>query len=182
MRDELDNQLCKKYPKIFRDRHADMRTTAMCWGFECDDGWYNILNQACSLIQGHIDWRRKQRAIALRYNRALKSALSGDISNLIKFHTYKGVVTEYTTKRVEEDITNAKFRDVPEKIPQVVATQVKEKFGTLRFYVYGSDKYCDGVISMAEALSGVTCEVCGNSGKTNNSGWLKTLCEIHERE
>lgn len=182
MRNELDNQLCKKYPKIFRDRHADMQITAMCWGFECDDGWYNILNQACSLIQGHIDWRRKQRAIVLRYNRALKSALSGDTSKLIKFHTYKDVVTEYTTKKVEDDIKNAQYRNVPEKISQVVATQVKEKFGTLRFYTEGGDEYCGGVISMAEAISGVTCERCGNPGKTNNSGWLKTLCETHERE
>ena len=29
MTTELDNKLCTKYPKIFADRHADMRTTAM---------------------------------------------------------------------------------------------------------------------------------------------------------
>ena len=33
MREELDKLLCEKYPLLFKDRNADMRTTAMCWGF-----------------------------------------------------------------------------------------------------------------------------------------------------
>ena len=33
MRQELDQLLCERYPKIFANRHADMKTTAMCWGF-----------------------------------------------------------------------------------------------------------------------------------------------------
>jgi len=37
MKQELDELLCKKYPKIFKDRYADMQTTAMCWGFEHDE-------------------------------------------------------------------------------------------------------------------------------------------------
>ena len=31
MRKELDEALCAKYPLIFRDRHANMQVTAMCW-------------------------------------------------------------------------------------------------------------------------------------------------------
>ena len=42
MRKELDEKLCEKYPLIFKNRHADMTETAMCWGFECGDGWFNI--------------------------------------------------------------------------------------------------------------------------------------------
>jgi hypothetical protein len=38
MREELDKKLVEKYPKIFAQRFDDMRTTAMCWGFDCDDG------------------------------------------------------------------------------------------------------------------------------------------------
>jgi len=30
MRKELDEALCARYPLIFKDRNADMRTTAMC--------------------------------------------------------------------------------------------------------------------------------------------------------
>jgi len=61
--------------------------------------------------------------------------------------------------------------------PQIEATQVKEKYGGLRFYVNYCDDYIRGLISMAETLSYKTCEECGNPGKTNDDGWIITLCE-----
>ena len=50
MRKELDEALCARYPLVFRDRNADMRTTAMCWGLECGDGWYNIIDVLCGKL------------------------------------------------------------------------------------------------------------------------------------
>lgn len=184
MKLELDELLCKKYPKIFKDRYADMRTTAMCWGFEHDNGWFDILDLLCGQIQGHIDWRRKERAKALRFNRALKQALAGNEDNLIKYFSYKGKVTDYTMRSVDEAIEKATYREVPEKIRQVVASQVKEKFGTLRFYYDGGDEYIHGLASMAEAMSARTCESCGVPAKTGGSGWLRTMCQpcIDSRE
>jgi len=67
-------------------------------------------------------------------------------------------------------------------VPQVTVDQVKEKFGTLRFYYTGGDDYIDGLVSMAESMSGVTCEECGNPGSTVGRGWLTTLCEKHAEE
>jgi len=61
--------------------------------------------------------------------------------------------------------------------PQIEATQVKEKYGGLRFYVNHYDDYIRGLISMAETLSYKTCEDCGNPGKTNHDGWIITLCD-----
>lgn len=181
MSPELDKELCEKYPKIFKNRHASMQTTAMCWGFECGDGWYNIINKLCSNIQGHIDWKRKERVRALQYNRALKAALAGDKSKLIKWHTIKGVADSYTYKRVENDISNPQYRTVTEKIRQVVAVQVKEKFGGLRFYYEGGDEYINGLSAMAESMSYVTCETCGKPGKSTSDGWIRTLCEEHAK-
>lgn len=57
--------------------------------------------------------------------------------------------------------------------------QIKEKYGTLRIYYSGGDDYVSGLISMAEAISAKTCEVCGNKGRSNKSGWITTLCEAH---
>jgi hypothetical protein len=68
------------------------------------------------------------------------------------------------------------------EIPQVVVTQVKEKFGSLRFYYDGGDEYVSGLVSMAEAMSEVTCEVCGEPGETRQGGWHKVLCDIHHQE
>ena len=52
MRKELDEALCAKYPLIFRDRHAPMTETAMCWGICAGDGWYNILDVLCGMLYG----------------------------------------------------------------------------------------------------------------------------------
>jgi hypothetical protein len=67
-------------------------------------------------------------------------------------------------------------------VPQVVATQVKEKFGTLRFYYNGGDDVIDGMVRMAESWSAVACEECGAPGTQNSRGWIKTLCETHRKE
>ncbi|HMI53388.1 MAG TPA: hypothetical protein VK525_17880 [Candidatus Saccharimonadales bacterium] len=54
--------------------------------------------------------------------------------------------------------------------------QVKEKFGTLRFYCDSSDAI-NRYIRFAERLSAVTCEDCGEPGKPNDSGWIRTQCD-----
>jgi hypothetical protein len=56
-------------------------------------------------------------------------------------------------------------------------TQVKEKYGTLRLYHCGGDSFCNGVVSMAEAMSAMTCERCGRQGRPNDRGWISTLCD-----
>lgn len=130
MRDELDKQLVEKYPKIFRDRHGDMKETLMCWGFEHGDGWYKIIDSLCANIQSHIDWKNQKE----------------------------------------------------QKVKQVVAVQIKEKFGGLRFYYEGGDDVVDGMVRMAEAWADNTCEECGAPGHARHSGWIKTLCDKHEDE
>ncbi len=66
-------------------------------------------------------------------------------------------------------------------VSQVVATQVKEKFGTLRFYYNGGDDVIDGMVRMAESMSAVTCEECGAPGTTGGQGWITTRCETHRK-
>ena len=64
------------------------------------------------------------------------------------------------------------------KISQVVADQVKEKYGILNFYYHGGNDKIDGMISLAETMSANTCEFCGSTedvGKTN--GWIYTICK-----
>lgn len=62
--------------------------------------------------------------------------------------------------------------------------QIKEKFGTLRFYVQGipSDSKTEinafsAVISFAEKMSETICELCGAPGSLeSNGGWWTTEC------
>lgn len=61
----------------------------------------------------------------------------------------------------------------------VIAQQVKEKYGVLRFYFYGGDNNINNLIDEAENKSAEICEMCGKEGKLciKNNYWYKTLCE-----
>jgi hypothetical protein len=63
MTPELQDQLFKKYPKIFGQRDLPMTHTAMCWGVECNDGWYKIIDILCSSIQWHLDHNNRDGKI-----------------------------------------------------------------------------------------------------------------------
>ena len=64
--------------------------------------------------------------------------------------------------------------------PITRATQVKQKFGGLRFYVGNTtDEFMDEIES-AEMRSERMCEVCGDSTDIKNiGGWYKCLCDKH---
>ena len=179
MKQELDKLLCEKYPKMMVNRHKNMQETCMCWGFECGDGWFNILNQLMGNIQHHIDWKDKQREYARKYNEMATQAKAGNFD--LFEETMKDTVNlEYKEKRLAE-IVAGDFRQVPDAIPQVTLDQVKEKFGTLRFYYTGGDEYISGMVTMAEAMSGVTCEECGDPGERRGGGWIYTACDLHTK-
>lgn len=64
--------------------------------------------------------------------------------------------------------------------PQVVAKQVKEKFGTLRFYYSGGNEVTFGMVVMAQSMSARICEVCGAPGALeDNKGWYRVSCPAH---
>jgi hypothetical protein len=73
----------------------------------------------------------------------------------------------------------------PEKYqpcPQVVVSQIKEKFGGLRFYYDGGDDQVYGMVRMAESWAAHSCEQCGDLGTRRSGGWIRTLCDEHEKE
>jgi hypothetical protein len=119
MNAELEKQLTDKYPSLFRGQDMPVTENLMSFGCECADGWFNIINAACSVIASHI-----------------------------------------------EHAGNTDF----------LFTQIKEKFGTLRMYSDGGDAYTAGIVAMAGAMSGETCELCGSPGKLGGVGWLTTRC------
>jgi hypothetical protein len=186
MKQELDKLLCEKYPKMMVNRNKNMQETCMCWGFECGDGWFNILDQLMGNIQHHIDWKEKQHNWAINYNSIAEAGKSGNaelFADLVaKEYADKPTISaDYIRERCEEMLKNP-LRDVPDLIPQVTLDQVKEKFGTLRFYYSGGDDYISGLVSMAESMSGVTCEGCGNPGESRGGGWVHTYCGACEEK
>ena len=45
--------------------------------------------------------------------------------------------------------------------------------------LYGIEVY--DVIDECERLSYTICEICGDSGKPREGGWIKTLCDEHAK-
>lgn len=131
MSPELDDALVKDFPLLFCDRRQSMMRTAMCWGFECGDGWEPLIRAAAEklepLIQQFID-----------------------------------------------DYPLAKY---PPR-----ATQVKEKYGTLRFYLSTETPEMSRIVREAENKSEATCELCGKKGKVRGKFWYYTACSKHTKK
>lgn len=132
MSPELEAKLRAAYPRIFTAEPIGdpddpdvpaVPTFITTWGFECGDGWYDLLDVLCFNLQ-------------------------------------------YATKN---------------GAPQVVARQVKEKFGGLRFYADGANDEQAAMIQVAASMSARLCEVCGNRGKLIRNDWIKTRCPEHEK-
>jgi len=56
------------------------------------------------------------------------------------------------------------------------ATQVKEKYGTLRFYMSLETKDMGELIEEAGCKTSITCEDCGKPGILRNDGWVRVTC------
>ena len=160
-----DKYLVKKYEPLYRDRYGDMRSTAMCWGFECGDGWFDIINNLSHFLCG--GWlRAKENYDQIKDREGLKKfEWGGD-------QEWNVIVT-----REMIDAAKHKMDEAYENTP--VASQVKEKNGGLRFYVHGATDEQYAYIAFAEAMSYSICEVCGDKGKINRDGWLETRCKEH---
>lgn len=173
MNKEHTEQLFEKFPLIFPDRR---------FYFECGDGWYNIIFSACATIQSHINFSKTHSLTIIDFKERQQKVLSGDYSAIhgndpekMKFYSdpekMQGAIEHYSK--------TPKWMETHKEIPQVVAVQIKEKFGTLRFYVDYSDEYSRGVIEMAENMSARTCETCGAEGTRRDGSWIRTLCDTH---
>jgi hypothetical protein len=74
----------------------------------------------------------------------------------------------------------ARLNDRLEAIaPDYQVLQIKEKFGTLRFYLgNGYHQLGEAAVAEAEGESARTCELCGNPGRLRvRNSWYRTVCD-----
>ena len=68
----------------------------------------------------------------------------------------------------------------------IMITQVKEKFGGLRFYIGGASTEIHDKIAEVEDRSFEICELCGEPGKNGplveGGYWVATLCDSCRKE
>lgn len=67
--------------------------------------------------------------------------------------------------------------------PQVVAEDIKEKYGGLRFNANGASAKQSAMIDLIEALSLRICETCGAPGQLDERPgvWMTTRCTSHRK-
>lgn len=95
--------------------------------------------------------------------------------NIIRCMSF-AIQTEIDISNENTNKENAISSELRSKISQVEVLQIKEKFGKIRVYYRGGNEMIHHFVFMAEYMSEITCECCGEPGKLIRSGWFKTLC------
>jgi hypothetical protein len=122
--------------------------------FSIGDGWYHIIDVLCDRLSYRVESARRQ----------LKYAMDNPTAKFIK-----------SIEDLEKELEQAL-----EELPTI--SQVKEKFGTLRFYIYGGTQEMENYIDFAEAMTSRVCEECGAPGEPRNDGWVRVLCDKHHKK
>ena len=80
----------------------------------------------------------------------------------------------YITQQNEMAVKNPQYY---QPVKQVVANQIKQKFGVLRFYYEGGNEHIRSIIDYTEFISGYICENTGsiNDVGYNRKGYIKVL-------
>lgn len=169
MKKEYTEKLCKDYPEIFQldPPQTTVHTPFHLFEFECDNGWYPLINSLCKNLMNKANQLRRK----IQYFEKQFEKQDSEWSEWQKDH--------YTQEKYEQLKLDLKHE--LEQIPR--ATQVKEKFGSLSFYYSGGNQQHTGMIDFAEQLSYTICEKCGSMfAQTYTIGWHRTLCDQHADE
>ena len=169
--EEFEKHMKEKYPRYFGEgkRYG---------GFAIGEGWYPVIESLVGQIDHYTKWRRNMRANDLRKQRAKDKGMEA----LIQFMVGKRdrTPTDWDIERAEDAMVDP--INITPKVRWIHIEQIKEKFGGLRFYYQGGDEHISGMVTMAEAWAGRSCEHCGNKGERRSGGWIRTLCDEHEAE
>jgi hypothetical protein len=124
MNDAHVQRLLQAFPTLYRDHAAPLTGSLMAFGFDCGDGWADLLH---------------------------------DLSQKLTTHAKEAGL-------------------------DIVAVQVKEKWGELVVYADGTDDEADRLIEAAREASTRVCEECGAPGRLYRVGWHQTRCLTHAPE
>jgi len=96
-------------------------------------------------------------------------------------------LSKYIQNHIDQNnLWAEKYPDQTKPIEQVKALQVKEKFGTLRFYFSGGDEKISAAVDFVGYISAFICETTGKNENigSNSKGWIKTHHQslAHEKD
>ena len=163
MNPRYEKYLVKTYVPLYQDRNKPMNETCMCWEFCCGDGWFNIINSLSMLLCNGWSQAKKEYDF-----------IAGRVGQLI----YPQDKETDFNKMINQEMVDNRALILDKEydlVPKVV--QVKEKFGSLRFYVSAATDEQYAMINLAEVMSSMTCEDCGKPGRIKAiGGWYRCQC------
>ena len=158
MSPELEHKLIKRYPGLFRNVNKSPKETLICFGAECGDGWFDILDNLCGFI--------------IHIQKCHSYFLTKRDGKCIDFHcpdvVFDQIKEKYGTLRVYWHFSDLNYEEL--------ASQLKDT-ESLDTYINRYSEMIESVISFCEYLSSKTCEVTGKPGKLYSKGWCVTLCK-----
>ncbi len=195
-------ELIEKYPNLFTDNG---KPTLRFNYLECDEGWSNILDIMCNLIQIRCEdsvlyKKTMLYGLWLKIYHGLNKFLYGFTVYNKEALTDRNMPmysnpnwTTFLSKKVNKihfKIYNHYMeKSKKNKVVYPKFIVIKEKFGALRisYSIFNNDKELhsaiDSIIAYAEKMSEVTCEKTGNFGVLcEKHGWYKTLSELEQGE
>lgn len=159
MKQKLELKLIKKYPNLFRDYKGDMRQTCLAWGMEHGDGWYKLLDE---IGQKLTDIDAEKYVVADQVKEKFGGLRFYYHTENLPFSIFDWIPLNHYLRK----FWYHKY-----------IRWIRKHFTRIRRFFYKSlYEKIDDIIDTAENKSYVTCEICGEAGKTTGSGWLKTLC------
>lgn len=160
MDQEKDEQLFKKFPLLYADNSV--------WGVSCGNGWYDIIEELSAKLEPLIAALPNDCFCGFETNHPYHEG----VCKLCQEYAVKHPFYEWKGEKQPQLVCD-KFRSNRPR-----ASQVKEKFGRLRFYMSSETVEMSNLIHKAEGLSYKTCEECGQPGSLDDSQyWLLTLCD-----
>lgn len=173
MNQQFTQKLYKDFPLLYSDKNKPLSMSLMGFGFECGDGWFQIIydlskcltemiaHQPKFEIRSDFRWNPKHWTWFKPWNSGWRHYLP------IKWFLFPECWSFY----IGPLLIDIAF---PRKSFRVV--QVKEKYGTLRFYMTYETEEMSEAIEEAEQKSAKTCEACGSVGTMNDGPWFYVAC------
>jgi hypothetical protein len=176
MSEEYRAKLYIKYPYLYKDKNASIRSSAMGFGFCVGDGWLPLIDELSSKLEPLIrDMVKNSPDAECRFCGCKKAKHYASATSYPK--RCLAIKKEpFSKEKPPENYYACPCEQYDHPHPRAV--QVKEKFGQLRFYLSTTTEEMGNLIREAETKSGTICEECGQPGKLiNDGGWLKTTCD-----
>lgn len=157
MKDELELKLQKDFPFMEQHRDASERIAYRRWGCECQDGWYELIQELCQEITNKYTDYNMPVDIVIRQ-------IKQKFARLRVYYEYKDTPCHFQAFDFIGSGTSIRF--TPENSKESTKQSLRNEIAT--------------IIRKYEKKSASVCEMCGadNAERRNISAYyVRTLCD-----